>query len=228
MADVLLTAQPRTEMGTRPAGRIRRTGLVPAVVYGLGSDTISVTVPTRELQNILTGAAGANTVITLKLDGGDQLALARQIQRHPVKGTLLHVDFVRIRADQTVTADVPISIEGEPEGVKNGGLLEQNLFSVSVEALPANLPNSIGYDVSALDIGDQVHVSDLAVPANVTIVTEAEELVVQVVQPRGLDLGEEEAAEGEGEGEGEGEAGEGGEGAEGGEAAAEGSGGDAS
>jgi large subunit ribosomal protein L25 len=226
MADALLTAQPRTEMGTRPAGRIRRTGLVPAVVYGLGSDTISVTVPTRELQNILTGAAGANTVITLKLDGSDQLALARQIQRHPVKGTLLHVDFVRIRADQTVTADVPISIEGEPEGVKNGGLLEQNLFSVSVESLPANLPNSIGYDVSALDIGDQVHVSDLAVPANVTILTEAEELVVQVVQPRGLDLGEEEAAEGEGEGEGE--AGEDGEGAEGGEAAAEGSGGDAS
>jgi large subunit ribosomal protein L25 len=116
---------------------------------------------------------------------------------------------VRIRADQTVVAEVPLHLEGEAEGVRNGGLLEQNLFSISVEALPANLPPSIVHDVSGLDIGDQVHVSDLQVPANVTIVTDGEELVVQVVQPRGMDLGETpEAAEGEegAEGAAEGEA----------------------
>src|SRR5262245_24828732 len=198
MPDSTLTAQPRGEYGSRPAGRLRRTGQVPAVVYGLGADTVSVSVGARELQHILAGESGANTVITLQIegDGGDQLALARQIQRHPVKGTLVHVDFVRIRADQTVVADVPVHLEGESEGVKNGGLLEQNLFVISVEALPADLPPSIVHDVSALDIGDQVHVSDLTVPAAVTIMTDAEELVVQVVQPRGRDRGEEPEGEG--------------------------------
>jgi large subunit ribosomal protein L25 len=210
MPDAMLIARPRTERGSRPAGRLRRNGLVPAVVYGLGADTVAVTVPARELQHILTGASGANTVITLRIDGdgGEQLALARQIQRDPVKGTLVHVDFVRIRADQTVTAEVPLHLAGEAEGVKNGGLLEQALFTVSVEALPADLPPAITHDVSALDMGDQVHVRDLQVSVAVTITTDADELVVQVVQPRGMDLGEEaEAAEGEEAAEGaEGEA----------------------
>ena len=140
MPDVILTAKPRQASGSRPAGRLRRSGLVPAVVYGLGNETVTETVGARELQHILTSGSGVNTVITLQIegDGGDQLALARQIQRHPVKGTLVHVDFVRIRADQTVTAEVPLHIEGEAEGVKNGGLLEQNLFAIPVEALPAD------------------------------------------------------------------------------------------
>ena len=200
MPDATLSAKPRPDLGSRPAGRLRREGLVPAVVYGLGTDTLSVTVPARELQHILTGASGANTVITLQIDGdgGDQLALARQIQRHPVKGTVLHVDFVRIRADQTVVAEVPLHLEGEAEGVKNGGLLEQNLFAITVEALPADLPPAITYDVSTMDMGDQIRVGDLQVPASVTITIDADELVAQVVQPRGMDLGEEaEAAEGE-------------------------------
>jgi large subunit ribosomal protein L25 len=212
--DANLTAKPRTDMGSRPAGRLRRQGMVPAVVYGLGTDTMSVSVPARELQHILGGASGANTVITLRIDGdgGEQLALARQIQRHPVRGNLVHVDFVRIRADQTVTAEIPLHLEGEAEGVKNGGLLEQALFAVSVEALPGDLPPAITHDVAALDMGDGVHVRDLQVPAGVTVVTDPDELVVHVVQPRGMDLGEEaEAAEGEegaeGAAEGEGAAG---------------------
>jgi large subunit ribosomal protein L25 len=209
MPDATLSAKPRPDLGSRPAGRLRREGLVPAVVYGLGTDTVSVTVPARELQHILTGASGANTVITLQIDGdgGDQLALARQIQRHPVKGNVLHVDFVRIRADQKVVAEVPLHLEGEAEGVKNGGLLEQNLFAITVEALPADLPPAITYDVSTLDMGDQIRVSDLQVPASVTITIDGDELVAQVVQPRGMDLGQEEAVEGEAPAEGaEGEA----------------------
>ena len=111
---------------------------MPAVVYGLGTDTMSVTVPARELQHILSGAVGREHRhhAADRRRRREQLALARQIQRHPVKGTLLHVDFVRIRADQTVTAEVPLHLEGEAEGVKNGGLLEQTLFAISVEALP--------------------------------------------------------------------------------------------
>ena len=204
MPDATLTANPRNETGSRPAGRLRREGLVPAVVYGLGSETMSVTVPARELQHILSGGSGANTVITLQIGSDTQLALARQIQRNPMKGTLLHVDFVRIRADVKVAAEVPLHLEGEAEGVKNGGLLEQMVFAISVEALPADVPPAITLDVSALDMGDQVHVRDLAVPASVTITLDPDDLVVQIVQPRGMDLGEEaEAAEGEEGAEGE-------------------------
>ena len=204
MPDATLTANPRNETGSRPAGRLRRQGLVPAVVYGLGSETMSVTVPARELQHILSGGSGANTVITLQIGSDTQLALARQIQRNPVKGTLMHVDFVRIRADVKVAAEVPLHIDGEAEGVKNGGLLEQMVFAISVEALPADVPPAIALDVTALDMGDQVHVRDLVVPASVTVTLDPDDLVVQVVQPRGMDLGEEaEVAEGEEGAEGE-------------------------
>jgi len=116
----------------------------------------------------------------------------------------MHVDFVRIRADVKVAAEVPLHIEGEAEGVKNGGLLEQMVFAISVEALPADVPPAIALDVTALDMGDQVHVRDLVVPASVTVTLDPDELVVQVVQPRGMDLGEEaEVAEGEEGAEGE-------------------------
>src|SRR5690242_5515159 len=151
MADATLTAQPRTALGKRPAGRARRDGLVPAVVYGLGTDTLSVSVPARELSHLLSGAAGDNTLITLKLDGGDQLALARQIQRHPIKGTVLHVDFVRVRADQAIQADVPVRLVGDAEGVARGGVLEQLLHTVSVEALPNDIPNMFELDITDVE-----------------------------------------------------------------------------
>ena len=202
--DATLVAQPRKDIGKGPSGRVRRQGLVPAVVYGLGQDTVPVSVPSRELVHILAGAAGANTLITLKVDGSDQLALARQIQKHPVKGTLLHVDFIRVRADQEIQADVPVHLLGEAEGVKNGGVLEQALFTVSIEAKPADIPNALEVDISSLDIGGAVHVSDLVVPRGVKLNHEPEELVAQVAAPR---VAEEEAAPAEGEAaEGEGAA----------------------
>lgn len=209
MSDITLNVEPRTELGSGPAGRYRRDGKVPATVYGLEAEPQSVLVGARELERILHGASGANTLITLNLDGGDALALARQIQRHPTRNELVHVDFVRIRRDVAVTAEIPLHVEGEAPGAKAGGLLEQLLFSVTVEAMPGNIPNSLTVDVSTLDLGDQIHVSDLPVPAGVTIQQEAEALVVQVAIPRGLDEDEE----------GEGEEGEGGEAsAEGGDA----------
>jgi large subunit ribosomal protein L25 len=208
MSEATLTADPRTDLGSRPAGRYRREGLVPAVVYGLGSDPLSVTVNARELQRILGGASGANTLITLRVDGGDQLTLARQIHRHPVKGTLMHVDFVRVRADQTISAEVPIHLEGEAEGAKRGGMLEQALFAITIEALPGAIPQSIEHDISGLELGDQVFVRDLAIPAGVTLMTDGDEIVVQITQPRGM-----EEAAGEGAEAAEGEAGAAGAGA---------------
>jgi len=209
MSEANLTADLRRETGKGPAGRFRREGRLPATVYGLGADAQSVTVSARELQHILTGGAGSNTLITLRVDGNEQLALAREIQRDPVRGSLLHVDFVRVRADQTVTADVPLHLTGDAEGVGMGGVLEQALFTLPIEALPRDIPVAIEADVTALNIGDQFRVAELVLPAGVVTQVEGEELVAQVVAPR---VAEEEVPEGVEEG------------AEGAEAAAEGDG----
>lgn len=210
MADTVLIAESRSERGSAPARRLRHAGRVPAVVYGLDTDTLSVTVPTRELGHILAGESGANTVITLKIGSDEMMALVRQIQRHPVRGDLLHVDFVRVRADVAVSAGVPLHLTGEPEGVREGGLLEQLLFSLTVEAKPADIPVSIEADVSHLVLNGQLHVRDLRIPSAVALQHEDDELVAQVTVPRGL--AEEEEVEGE-EVEGEGLEGEGAEGA---------------
>jgi large subunit ribosomal protein L25 len=196
MAEELLTAEPRTERGSRPAGRLRRAGHVPAVVYGRGGDSVAVTVPARELGHIL--AHGANTLIRLRLAGNDQLTLARQVQRDPTRGDLVHIDFVRVSTDVAVSAEVALHLIGEPEGVRNGGLLEQLVFGLPIEARPQDIPTSLEMDVSGLDIGDQLRLADLALPAGVTATIEADSLIAQVVAPRVVTEEEEgEAAEGE-------------------------------
>lgn len=206
--DVVLTTEPRSDRGSRPAGRLRRSGKVPAVVYGLGADTLEVTVPARELNHIL--AHGANTLITLKVDGGDALTLARQIQRHPTRGELLHVDFIRVRTDVAVAAEVALHLEGEPAGVKSGGVLEQLIFQLSIEAMPQNIPQEIVASIEHLEIGDQLRLNEITLPNGVVATIEEDTLIAQVVAPR---VQEEEAEAVEGE-----------EGEEGAAAAAEGEG----
>jgi large subunit ribosomal protein L25 len=206
MADNTLVAEQRSDFGSRPAGRLRRAGLVPAVVYGLATDTVNVAVPARELGHILAGESGVNTLITLQVGGDDVLTLARQIQRDPLRGDFVHVDFIRIRRDVAVAADVPIQLVGEATGVRDGGLLEQLVFSLQIEAKPEDIPTGVEVDVSELAIGDQLRIADLTLPAGVAVQHEADELVAQVVMPRVAE--EPEPAEGE-EGEvAEGEEGE--------------------
>ena len=219
-ANNTLTAESRAIVGSRPAGRLRREGKVPAVMYGLDTDTTNLTVPGRELTHILAGESGANTLITLKVDGEEHLALARQIQRHPTRGDVLHVDFIRVRRDVAVAAEVPVHLIGEPEGVRDGGVLEQLVFTLSIEAKPEDIPPGVEADVSALSIGDQLRIADLPLPPGISVQQEADELVVQVVMPRVVEEPEpEEGEEGEEvEGEApEGEEGEGAPAAEGGE-----------
>jgi len=217
--DVVLTAEPRSDRGSGAAGRLRRAGRLPAVVYGLGGEPSSVTVETHELDLILTH--GVNTLITLRLDGDDQLTLARQVQRDPVRGDLVHVDFIRVRTDVAINAEVAVHLEGEAEGTKSGGVVDQQLFSLQIQAKPQDIPASLVLDISALEIGDHLRVSDLALPAGVATEVDPETLVVTVAAPRV-------AAVEEGEGE-EGEAAEGEEGAApAAEASSEGDGGDAS
>jgi len=175
-------------------------------------------VPSRDLQHIL-HTGGANALINLDLSGRSELVLARQVVRHPVRHNLVHLDFIRVRRDQAVSAEVPIHLTGEAAGVRDGGLVEQDTFTLSIEAKPGDLPAGIEADVSALSIGDQLTVADLTLPPGVVTTQDPGDLVAHVSAPRTLDLGEPaEAAEGEAV-----------EGAEGGEAAADaGEGGSAS
>jgi large subunit ribosomal protein L25 len=208
--EVTLVADADRPIGKSAARKIRREGKVPAIVYGQGEDPQAVAVPGREFEHILHGPGGVNTLINLDMSGKQDLVLARQLVRHPVRHNIVHVDFIRVRRDQAVSAEVPIHLTGEAQGVKEGGLLEQDTFTLSIEAKPADLPNSIEADVSALKIGDQLTVADLKLPSGVATTQDPGDLIAHVSTPIVVDLGEApEAAEGE-EGEaGEGEAAEG-------------------
>jgi large subunit ribosomal protein L25 len=213
--EVTLVADANRQIGKSAARKIRREGKVPAIVYGLGTDPTPVAVPSREFEHILHGPGGMNTLINLDMAGQQDLVLARQLVRHPVRHNLVHVDFIRVRRDQAVAAEVPIHLTGEALGVREGGgLLEQDTFTLSIEAKPGDLPNSIEVDVSALNIGDQITVADLKLPAGVISTQEPGDLVAHVSTPVVVDLGEEPEAE-------EGEEGEAAEGEEGEAAAAE-------
>lgn len=203
--EVTLVADANRSIGKSAARKIRREGKVPAIVYGLGTDPQPVAVPGREFEHILHGPGGSNTLISLDLSGKKELVLARQLVRHPVRHNLVHVDFVRVSRDVAVNAEVPIHLTGEPLGVKEGGMLAQATFTLSIEAKPGDLPNAIEADVSGLNIGDQLTVADLKLPAGVVSTQDPGDLVAHVSTPIVVDLGE--AAEGE-----EGEAAEGEEG----------------
>jgi large subunit ribosomal protein L25 len=200
MPDITLVSEPRTDTGSGPSGRLRRAGKVPAVVYGLGADPVSISVPALELAHVLAGEAGANTLITLDVDGESVLTLARQIHRHPTRGEFVHVDFVRIRRDQTVSAEIPVNLHGEPKGVKDGGLLEQLMFHLTIEAKPGNIPVSLDHEIAALEIGDQVLVGAIALPDGVITPVDEAQVVAQVTARRSA-AARDELGEGEVEGE---------------------------
>ena len=227
MADIILKATPRPPQGTRPARRLRNEGKVPGVVYGLGGDPVTLTVEWRELRAALVTEQGLNAVIHLEVDGDTVPTLVKEMQRHPVRRNVLHVDFIRVDLNKPVDVDVAIHLEGEAEAVqREGGVIDQTLTALAIHAKPDDIPAQLTVDISDLEIGAAKHVSDIVLPAGVTTSVDPEETVVtasfQVVEiPEPV-----EGEEAEGEEGAEGEAAEGAEGADG-EGGAEGdSGGD--
>lgn len=183
MATAQLKATPRDQSGKGAARSLRREGRIPAVIYGHARAPQPLSVSTRELDRLLGQFAPGSTVVELELDGRTSRTLIREIQRHPVKRNVLHVDFQELVAGETVTVRVPIVFVGVPEGVRlGGGLLDQIMHEVEIEADPSNIPNHLDVDVSPLRIGDTVHVSDLHLPPGVTAVDD-ESLTVCIVQP---------------------------------------------
>ena len=216
MEEVSLVADVGRVKGSAQARRLRSHGKVPAVLYGHGIEPLSVAVDSRELRAALTSESGLNALISLDVGGKRHLAMARQLQRHPVRRSIDHVDFVIVRRDEVISAEVPVHLVGEAQEVERAdGLVEQQLFSLVVHAKPGDIPNAIEVDISSLSIGDVIRVADLSLPAGVTTEVDPEDTVVAGQASRVAAEVEEEAAdaaaggaeEGADEGAGEGQEG---------------------
>lgn len=199
MAMHALKGARRSTVGKGVARKLRQAGSIPAVYYGRGEEPIVLTVGLKELEEVIVKAEGSNVIVDLRVDGdgtGDRKALIREIQRDPVGGHILHLDLQHISLTERITVEVPIILTGIPTGVKDGGgILEHLLRDVEVECLPTDIPSRLEIDVSALNIGDSLHVSDLKAD-KVTILTEGERPIAAVVPPTVLE--EAKPAEGEG------------------------------
>src|SRR2546425_5477767 len=168
---VKLKAEPRTAVGRSAARKLKARGVVPAIIYGGNEKPQPLQVSTREINAMLSHAAGENILVELEIAGekSNRTALVQEVQHSPVRGDILHIDFHAISMDETIQAEVPLEPIGVPNGVKNfGGLLEQSLRALAIECLPRDLPDRITVDVSALNIGDSIHVRQISLPAGVT------------------------------------------------------------
>jgi len=160
---VTLTAKERDATGSSAAGRLRREGWIPAVVYGHGEESRPLKVQEMELQQLLERISVDNTLVDLKVDEADsQKVLIREVQHHPWKPQLLHVDFFQIREDEEIRVSVPVEFTGTPTGVtEDGGILQTTRDSIEIECLPGEIPEFFEIDVSELEIGDSLHIADL-------------------------------------------------------------------
>ncbi len=185
MDQVTLSASPRLEAGSRPARRLRRSGFVPAVVYGRDMEPLPVNVATRDLFAALRTEAGLNAVISLEVDGTAVLTVAREIQRHPVRGDITHLDFIKVSLDEEIQAEVNLDFVGTPPGVtEDGGVVEAIETSVTIRALPTQVPSSIEVDISELRLGDTIKFGDLPAIEGVEYLDEEDRPVVTVLIPR--------------------------------------------
>jgi len=216
----VLTAEIREGVGKEKAKKLRSKGLIPAIFYGPRSETISLVIQSKELVKALQTEAGENVLIDLDIRKGDQsnrkVVMLKDIQIDPLQRMTLHTDFYEVTMDQMVTVEVPIHLVGKPEGTKMGGILEQVRRVIQIQSLPADIPKSIDVDVSALKIGDSIHVQDIQAEkvkiisdTNFTIATVVppvvEEKVAEVVAPEvaeGAEVKEEEGKGKEKEGKG--------------------------
>ena len=181
----VLEAQPRDSAGKGVSRRLRREGAVPAVVYGSEIDSVKCAVDKRTFQSVLR-EHGRNAIVSLRIGGNSTefSTIVKDIQHHPVSWDILHIDFHRISMTERIVVEVAIHSEGNPIGVRNdGGILEHMLHEVEVECLPTNIPTEFIVDVTNMEIGDSVHVSDLVAPEGTTIVTESDRSVFVLAPP---------------------------------------------
>lgn len=185
MSQVALTARPRPA-SKGSARRARRAGAVPAVLYGRGGENLRLEIGARDLRKALSTEAGENVVIALAIEGGGagETVMVKEIQIDPVTHAPIHADLIRIDVTRTVRVKVPVETTGIAVGVAEGGILQVVLHEVEIESLPTTIPASIRVDVTGLAIGHSIHVSDLPVPAGVSILADPGAAVVTVTAPK--------------------------------------------
>src|SRR4051812_32609790 len=202
MSEVTLKAAPGRAPGSRAAGRLRVTGQIPAVVYGHGITPVPVSVDWRELRVALTTDAGSNALINLAVGSESHLTIVRDMQRHPIRHDVLHVDFQVVSRDEVISVDVPVVLTAESKAVQgtDGASIDQQLHTLTIQSKPGNIPNEITIDITDLSVGDAIRISDLKLPAGVETELDADDIVVAVTLVQ-VDLpeGEEAAAEAEGD-----------------------------
>lgn len=194
-----LKAKRREGSGKGDARKLRASGLVPAVVYGHNEKTRSISIDAHELEILFSHISVENTIITLDIEGekGDAVqALVREVQAHPWKSHVLHVDFYQIHAGEKVDVEVPIHLVGTAPGVKAGGIMEQMIHDLPIRCLPGEIPQAFDVDVSKLEIGDSIHIRDLSLGEAIEVELDEERTICAVVTPAILEVEEPEEGEG--------------------------------
>jgi large subunit ribosomal protein L25 len=185
MATANLSAKKRTDSGKGAARKLRSAQQIPGIIYGHNREPQMLALDWRELERMLERVSPETTVIELDIDGTTSRTLIREIQRHPFKRQVLHVDFLELVAGERVTVDVPVVLVGTPAGVRSsGGILDQILREVTVDVDPSNIPNHIELDVSALEVNESLHVANLVVPAGVEVQDDPDATICVVAAPR--------------------------------------------
>lgn len=188
-----LKAEKRDGTGKGVARKLRASGRVPAVVYGQGGDALAVTLDAHDARYLFERVSIDNTIIQVEVEGESYDTLVREVQVHPSRGELLHVDFYRLQKGVKVDVEIPLHLTGTPVGVKShGGVLQQVIHELPVLTIPSLIPDSFELDVSGLDVGDSLHVSDIDLPEGVEVQIEGERTVCSVIVPRGLAADDEE------------------------------------
>ncbi len=182
MSNTKLVAQPRTTKGSPAARRLRAEGSIPGVIYGQGMTPISVTVERRELRLALSGPAGSNTVLALEVDGKSYPAVVKEMQRHPIRRTVAHIDFLQVNMNEEITVSVAVHIIGEAKAVAaEGGLVDAAVDTIEVSCTPNNMPNAFEVDVTEMQMGDVIRLSDLTMPNGVTALGDPEMPIVTIL-----------------------------------------------
>jgi large subunit ribosomal protein L25 len=203
---VKLQVRERERKGSAESRRLRREGLIPGVLYGNGKQPHAICVPERELRRVLTGSSGLHAILDVVLEGqkSTHASILKDFQTDPIRGHISHVDLQEVRLDKPIQASVTVQLVGEPEGVKEGGVLSQVQREINVEALPMEIPEHIELDVSGMKIGDTLRLADLGARGGVTYLDNPEETVLATVTlPTRVEEPEEVVEEGEELAEGE-------------------------
>jgi len=197
MEDKKLIAKKRSLEGSSNARRMRNTGNLPGVIYGSDKAPVSIELDTHDFEQILHHHTSESLLIEINLEGeGDLSVLVKDVQHHPVTSDLIHVDLMRVEANKPIHVDIAIELVGESKGVKAGGILDHVMHSIAVECLPGDLVEAFEADVSGLEIGDSLHVSDLNIGSKYKLLVDEEAIVAGVSGPQAEEVEEEEEGEG--------------------------------